>query len=164
MRLLVPFCLLAVNSLLCAQAVPSARDVAIDRAKNVIVSTIDRGLPQVTLKFFLSYEAGGGPIRWSAYECGKEVPDVRKTAGSETPICIEASFASGNRSVEIAIDTGSGERRPSLIKAAVIEMDGSIRAMRQLGDLPMALHRPAPMLPRDLGPQQAAVRTIVSSE
>lgn len=164
MRLLVPICLLLVNSQLCAQSVLSARATAIDRAKNVIVSTIDRSLPQVTLEFLLTYEAGGGPIQWNAYDCTKESQDTRKTAEPETATCVEATFDSGSRSVALAIDTGSGRRRASLIKAAVIEMDGSVRAMRQLGDLPMELHRPAPRLPRDLGPKQAVLRAIVSSE
>jgi len=47
-----------------------SEEAAIQRAKTLLVSSLDRGLPRVTLEFFLKYEGRGAPIQWRTIHCG----------------------------------------------------------------------------------------------
>jgi hypothetical protein len=76
---------------------PSAnkkQKAAIQRAKNLIVSSFDRSLPNVSLEFFLKYEAGGAPIKWEVNDCGEQPRNPGSDHGGESPMCVEADFDS----------------------------------------------------------------------
>jgi len=125
---------------------------AIGRAKNVLVATLDRGLPKVTLEFFLKYEAGGAPIQWEVNDCGEQ--DGSALSGLDSPMCVEADFQKDRTSVTVIVLVGTFTRGPSgiptLYRVTVADQGGSSRRVRQLSDLPMELRRPAPRTPRDL--------------
>ena len=76
---------------------PSAnkkQKAAIQRAKNLIVSSFDRSLPNVSLEFFLKYEAGGAPIKWEVNDCGEQTGNPATDRGHDSPMCVEADFDS----------------------------------------------------------------------
>jgi hypothetical protein len=63
--MILNLCVLLLTIYLSAQqpSVDKKEKVAIQRAKSLVVSSLDRGLPNVSLEFFLEYEAGGAPIK-----------------------------------------------------------------------------------------------------
>jgi len=134
---------------------------AIQRAKNVLVASLDRGLPKVSLEFFLKYEAGGEPIHWEVNDCGEE--DGSAPSGLDSPMCVEADFQKERTGVTVMVLVGTFtrglSRAPTLYGVTVADQGGSSRRVRQLSDLPMELRRPAPRTPRDL-----PVPVIASSE
>jgi hypothetical protein len=146
--LLPAVCLWAQQS-----SVNTTEKVAVQRAKSVIVSSLDRSLPSVSLEFFLKYEAEGAPIMWGMNKCrdraGVPMPDDH---GS--PLCVEASFVSkGQTAVTVVVSVGTAHRRTSGVPAPVsviLNENGATRSLPRLSDLPVELHRPAPRLPRDL--------------
>jgi len=127
---------------------------AIRRAKNLMVSTFDRGLPNVSLEFFLKYEGGGAPIKWEVTDRGDEIGNPTLDQGPGSPMCVEADFEfKGRKDVSVLVAAGTFERGPSAVPALVrvtITESGTGRPVRYLSDLPVELHRPAPRLPRDL--------------
>lgn len=58
-------------------AVDKTDKVPIQRAKNVLVSSFDRTLPNVSLEFFLNYEGDGVPIKWKVTDCGAQTGSPR---------------------------------------------------------------------------------------
>ena len=125
---------------------------ALQSAKNVLVSSLDRGLPKVSLEFFLQYEAGGAPIQWEVNDCGEQ--EGSAPSGLDSPMCVEADFQKDRTSVAVIVLVGTFTRGPSgipaLYRVTVAAQGGSSRRVRQLSDLPMELRRPAPRTPRDL--------------
>jgi len=162
-RMILNLCFLLLTVCLWGQAPPATRQkkAAIQRAKNVLVSSLDRGLPKVTLEFFLKYEAGGAPIRWEMNDC--EEQDGRAPGGLDSPMCVEAEFEREGTGVTVVVSVGTFRRGPSgipaLYRVTVTDQGGSSRRVRQLSDLPLELRRPAPRSPRDL-----PVPVIASSE
>jgi hypothetical protein len=147
--LLLSVCLWAQQS-----SVNETEKVAISRAKSLIVSSLDRSLPNVSLEFFLKYESGGAPIKWEVKSCGHQTrsPTLDQEHGS--PMCVEADFEfKGQTAVTVLVSTGTfkggASAVPPLISVSINE-SGTSRPVRQLSDLPAELHRPPPRLPRDL--------------
>lgn len=148
-------CVLLPSACLWAQrsSVNKTEKVAIQRAKSLRVSSLDRSLPNVSLEFFLKYEGRGAPIKWEVNNCGDEaggpVPDREQGA----PMCVEADFefkAQTAVSVVVSATVRSGpSAAPDLIRVTITE-SGASRSVRHLSDLPAELHRPEPRLPRDL--------------
>ena len=146
--LLLTVCLWAQQS-----SVNKTEKVAIQRAKNLVVSSFDRSLPNVSLEFFLKYEGGGAPIKWDVNDCDQTgSPALDQEHGS--PMCVEADFEfEGQTAVTILVSVGTFKRGPSAVPALIsvtITENGTSRSVRHLSDLPVELHRPAPKLPRDL--------------
>ena len=162
---------------------PSAnkkQKAAIQRAKNLIVSSFDRSLPNVSLEFFLKYEAGGAPIKWEVNDCGEQTGNPATDRGHDSPMCVEADFdykdcdcspqpsagmCAGSRfrdpnctlaqtaAVTVLVSVGTFKRGQFGVPAlfsVTITQSGTSRPVPHLGDLPMELHRSAPRLPRDL--------------
>jgi hypothetical protein len=137
---------------------PSAnkkQKAAIQRAKNLIVSSFDRSLPNVSLEFFLKYEAAGAPVKWEVNDCGEQPGNPGNDQGRESPMCVEADFDYKARTaaVTVLVSVGSFKRGPIGVPAlfsVTITQSGTSRPVPHLGDLPMELHRSAPRLPRDL--------------
>ena len=85
-----------------------AKVAVIRRVKTVDVSSLDRGLPKVTLEFFLKYEGEGAPIRWQVSNCdqlnGNQLVD-RERDGS---ICVEADIdLKGDRAATVVVSVGT---------------------------------------------------------
>jgi hypothetical protein len=148
------FCFLILSGCLWAQK-PSAKKTehaAIQRAKNVLASTLDRSLPKVSLEFFLNYEAGGAPINWEVTDCRGQTgsPPIDHRSGSA--ICVEAEFEKDQIDVAILVSMEAFEKAPSgsptFFGASVTGPSGKAHSLR-LGDLPKELHRPARGMPRD---------------
>jgi hypothetical protein len=135
---------------------------AIQRAKNVLVSSLDSRLPKVSLEFFLNYEAGGAQIQWELHDCGERTGNP-STDGSNSALCVEADFEKDETAVAVlvSIETFKGEPSgvPAVFRATVNGLNGKSHSLRRLGDLPKELHRPTHGMPRDL-----PVPTIASSE
>jgi len=143
----------------CSWAQPSSanktEEVAIQRAKSLIVSSFDHSLPNVSLEFFLKYEAEGARIKWAVNDSGDHTarPAIEQERGSL--ICVEAHFEfKGQTAVTVLVSVGTFDRGPSgvpaLISVTITDTSRISRPVRHLSDLPMELHRPAPRPPRDL--------------
>jgi len=150
----------------CLWAQPSvdkAEKVAIERAKNLIVSSFDRRLPDVSLEFFLKYEGGGAPIEWKVKNCGDQTGDPSPHQGHGSPKCVEADFEfKGQTAVTVLVSVGTVNRPsdvPALVRVTITE-SGTSRSVRHLGALPAELHRPPPRLPRDLPVPVGAVSPV----
>ena len=147
--LLLTVCLWAQQS-----SVNKTEKVAIQRAKNLIVSSFDRSLPNVSLEFFLKYEGGGAPIKWQVNDCGDQTASLALDQEHGSPMCVEADFEfKGQTAVTILVSVGTFKIAPSAVPALIsvtITESGTSRSVRHLNDLPVELHRPAPRLPRDL--------------
>ena len=147
--LLFPFCLFA-------QVPPADQTEAGDirRVKTLLVSLLDRGLPKVTLDFFLKYEAGGAPIKWKVTDCGERMGVL---ADDRSPLCVAADFSlKDGRAATVLLSVArleSGRREiTEFYDGWVTYPGGTIHHFRQLSDLPAELHRPIPKGPRDLPP------------
>jgi hypothetical protein len=138
-------------------AQPSAGEktdqAAIQRAKSVLVSSLDSSLPKVSLEFFLNYESGGEDIRWEVNDCGEQTGNPATDRGTDTPMCVEADFAKDQTDVTVLVSVGTFQKgpsgKPALFGVTVHGPSGRVHSLR-LGDLPKELHRPAPRMPRDL--------------
>ena len=81
---------------------------AIRRAKSLIVSSFDRGLPNVSLEFFLKNEGGGAPIKWEVNDCGEQNGDPTTDDRRDPPMCVEADFEAKNlASVSVLVSVGT---------------------------------------------------------
>src|SRR6266853_4199058 len=107
--LLLTVCLWAQQS-----SVNNTERVAIQRAKNLIVSSFDRSLPNVSLEFFLKYEGGGAPIKWGMSDCGDQTGSPAPDQEHGSPICVEADFESkGQTAISVLVSVGTFNRGPS---------------------------------------------------
>jgi hypothetical protein len=147
-----------------------AADAAIKRAKTVEVSSLDRGLPKVTLEFFLKYEGEGAPIRWRMRNCGR-ADGNRFVEGERDPtICVEAEIdLKDDRSATIVVSVGTLKTGPvgvpTLFSVTVTDPSGMTHVVRRLSDLPVELHRPLPKWPRDLPlPGGAALSALAGNQ
>jgi hypothetical protein len=138
---------------------------AIRRAKNLIVSTIDRSLPNVSLEFFLRNEGRGAPIKWEVNDCGEQTGGPATDRGRDFPMCVEADFdVKDGTAVSVLISVGTFKGGTSgvsaLITVTITDPSGNSRPVRHLSDLPIELHRPAPRLPRDLPDPVGALSSV----
>jgi hypothetical protein len=132
-----------------------AEETAIERVKTTEVSSLDGGLPKVTLEFFLSYEGEGAPIKWRVSNCGQlngSRPIEREQAPGK---CVEAEIdLKRDCSATIVISVGTLKTGsfdiPAFFGATVTDPSGTTHVVHRLRDLPMELHRPRPKWPRDL--------------
>src|SRR4051794_10770175 len=110
MRATLLLCLLTLSTLLAAQnsSEINSHKAAIERAQNVLVSTFDRSLPKVTLKFFLESESEGAKIEWEVNDCGEQTGDPAVNRGRDIPTCVEANFKlKDQRSVDVMVAVGT---------------------------------------------------------
>ena len=147
--------LLVTCSLWAQHPYPSKAKVAvIRRVKTVDVSSLDRGLPKVTLEFFLKYEGGGVPIRWHLSNCDQPNGNQFIDRERDVSICVEADIdLEGDRSATVVVSVGTPRQPrsvPTVFSVTVTDPSGMVHAVRRLSDLPMELHRPLPKSPRDL--------------
>jgi hypothetical protein len=146
--LLLPGCLWAQTSS------DKTEQAVIQRAKSALVSSLDSTLPKVSLEFFLSYEAGGTPIKWQVTDCQEQTGNPPIDRGSDSPMCVEADFAKDHTDVTVLVSVGTFQKGPSgapaLFNVTVQGPSGKIHSLRRLGELPKELHRPARGMPRDL--------------
>jgi hypothetical protein len=133
-------------------AIGKSEQLAIEHAKSVLVSSLDRTLPNVSLEFFLKYESGGAPIQWEVNDCVEQTGNSGKDRGSDSPMCVEADFTKDQTAVTVMISVGTLKSGPSGTPAVygVTVNNQAGRSHPRLGDLPKELHRPAPKSPRDL--------------
>lgn len=127
---------------------------AIRRAKNLLVSSFDRSLPNVSLEFFLKYEGGGAAIDWEVNDCAEQTGSPAIDHERDSPMCVEADFESKEQlAVTVLVSVGTFKRGPlgvpALISVTITDLGGLSRSVHHLSDLPMELHRPLPRLPRD---------------
>jgi hypothetical protein len=140
----------------CAQSIAQdAREKeTIQRTKRLLVSSVDRSLPKVSLEYFLKYESAGADIHWEVNDCGEQSGNAEVDISRDFPMCVEADFDSNHRSVSVMIAVGTSKKgvsgRPALFSATITDPDGKTKSLRQLGDLPKELQRRLPKSPRDL--------------
>ena len=165
--ILIAFLLLATSSLAQAPTPTKEKKAAIDHAKSQLVSSIDHGLPKVTLEFFLKYESAGAPITWEVNDCGEQTGDRATDQGRDFPMCVEADFNKDHVAVSVLISVGTFKKglagTPEFFSATVAEPNGTSRPVRHLSDLPKELHRPMSKSPRDL-PAPEIAKATASSE
>jgi hypothetical protein len=163
--LLLTFCVLAQG--------PSADKTetdAIQRVKDLPVSSLDRSLPKIKLEFFLNYEGQGAPIKWGVHDCGEKDRDTTKDQGRDSAMCVEASISlKDGRAATVLISVGTFKRGPvdvpTVYGVRVTDAGGRIQSLDRLSDLPVELHRPLPKGPKDLpAPVRARLGQIPSQE
>jgi hypothetical protein len=128
---------------------------AIQRVKNMLVSSFDRSLPKVSLEFFLKSEGEGAPIGWRVNDCGK--PTGKPKADQERVfgkcVIVDMELENG-RAVTVLISVGTFKSglvgSPALFSVTITDPTGFIRQVPHLSDLPAELHRPQRKGPRDL--------------
>jgi len=129
---------------------------AIKRVKAILVSSLDRALPKVSLKYFLEYESKGAPVHWEVNDCGEQTGTPPTDRSRDLPTCVEADFAVQRRAVSVVIAVGTVGKGASgaaeLFSVIITDVDGAVHSIKQLGGLPAELHRPLPRSPRDLQP------------
>jgi hypothetical protein len=120
-----------------------------------MVSSLDSRLPNVSLEFFLNYEAARLPVTWEIVDCGEPTAVSPKDLAPAST-CIEADFGLKNgTTATVVVSVGFSDQSQGvqkLVSATITNLGGMPRPVRRLGDLPMELHRPAPKGPRDLPP------------
>ena len=144
---------LLLGCLVWAQEGSNPEAATIERVKGLRVSSLDRDLPEVTLEFFLKYEAGGVPIRWGTSNCTQPKNSLF-TQDAEAGTCVEAQLdLKDSRSATVVVFMGTAKSGrvpvPKILRVTVIDR-GAIHEVQRLHDLPMELHRPLPKGPRDL--------------
>src|SRR5579863_532254 len=157
---LVGASLALLSTSLCAQSGPDRRagDDSIDRAKHLVVSSMDRRLPKVSLEFFLEYEAEGAPVEWEKTDCGAV---AKSRSGSNSPVCVEADFDLHHRTVAVTVSFGEVPKESAsstVFHVTISEPDGLTHTVHRLGDLPMELHRPPPKFPGELPTRVSSLR------
>ena len=125
---------------------------AIQRARNVLVSSLDSSLPKVSLEFFLKNEGAGAPIHWRVKDCDEKTANTARVDAQDSIICVEADIDLKDlRSVTVLVSVGTLKRglidMPALVSVATTDSSGMVHQVRHLGDLPMELHRPPGRLP-----------------
>jgi hypothetical protein len=141
---------------LLGQPAPANRTekAAVQRVKNMLVSSFDRSLPKVSLEFFLRSESEGAPIKWEVNDCGEQAGNPAVDRGRDFPMCVEADIDSKDQgAVAVLVSVGTYKKGPfgvpTLLSVTVTDTSGVIHPVRHLGDLPMEMHRPRPRLPKD---------------
>lgn len=129
-------------------------EAAIERVKGLQASSLDPGLPKVTLEFFLKYEGEGAPVKWGMSNCDQLRRNPATDSGRDPAVCVKAEIdLKDNRSVIVVVSLGTPKPRPSSVPtvfSVTVTDQGRIRDVQRLSDLPMELHRPLPKSPRDL--------------
>lgn len=128
---------------------------AIKRVKSLQVSALDGSLPNVSLEFFLNYEADGAPIQWSLSSCSQPGANARSENLPDAPVCVRAEIDQKNDgSATVLIGLGKPRRRPIpvpwVVSVKVTHPNGAVQEIPRLGLLPMELNRPLPRVIRDL--------------
>jgi hypothetical protein len=128
---------------------------AIQRAKTLLISSLDRSLPKVTLEFFLKYEGEGAPIKWEVNDCGEQTRDTVVDHGRDSAMCIKADISlKDGRAATVLVSVGTFKRGPvdvpTVYGVRVTYPGGTIHRLDRLSDLPVELHRPPPKGPKDL--------------
>ena len=128
---------------------------AIERVKALLISSLDRTLPKVTLEFFLKYEGAGAPIKWEVKDCGEPTRDSSIDHGREAGMCVQAGIdLKEGRSATVAVSVGKVNKEPADVPTIyglrVGYPGGTIHRLDRLSDLPVELHRPLPKGPKDL--------------
>lgn len=156
MRVFLVTLTLLISSTLSAQTTSrdKADKEAIEYAQKILVSSLDRNLPRVTLKFFLENESEGARIQWEVNDCGEQTgsPDVDR--GRDFPMCVEAEvFLKDQRSLNVSVVVGTFKKgivdRPVVWSVILTENDGQVRSIA-LKAIPVELHRPERKTPKDL--------------
>ena len=141
-----------------ATAQRSPRDktdrAAIDYARSLLVSTLDRNLPKVTLEFFLENESDGARIQWEVNDCGEQTGSPEVDRGRDFPMCVEAEvFLKDQRSLNVSVTVGTFKKgvdgKPFVWGVMLTETDGEVRSIL-LRAIPMELHRPENRAPKEL--------------
>jgi len=142
---------------------------AIQRVKSLLVSSVDRSLPKVSLEFFLMSEGADAPIKWEVNDCGEQTGDPAIDRERDSSMCVEAHMElKDRRTVTVLVSVGTFKRGPfgvpELFSVTITDLGGINRTLHHLSDLPMELHRPPPRLPRDLPTPVGTVATPIGGE
>lgn len=163
MRPMICYLVLLLTGSLWAQSSPVNKTdkVAIERAKAMMVSSLDRGLPKVTLEYFLRYESNGAAIHWEVNDCSEQTGNPAADRRRNFPVCVEADFDVQRRTISVVVSVGIVSKgttgTPALLRVTVTDTNGPVRSIKQLGSLPAELRRPLPHLPLDLQPPVGAL-------
>ena len=153
-----------------AQPTPANKtdEAAIRRAKHVLVSSLDRSLPRVSLEFFLKNEGAGAPIHWRVKDCDEKTATIAPVDTEDSLICVEADVDLKDlRSACVRVSVGTLRRgfsdMPALVSVTTTDSNGLVRPVRHLGDLPMELNRPPGRhsLPKDPTVPVGAIRARI---
>ena len=146
-----------------AQGPPSGKAAAdaIQRAKTVLISSLDDSLPRVTLEFFLQYEGQGATIHWEVNDCGKPNRDAMRDRARDRAMCVKAEVdLKDGRATIVVVSVGTLKTGsvgvPTLEEVKVTDAGRAIHRLNRLSELPVELHRPLPKGPKDLPPPMNA--------
>jgi hypothetical protein len=140
---------------------------AIQRVKKLLISSLDRSLPKVTLEFFLKYEGEGEPIKWEVNDCAEKAGDSGLGDRRDSAMCVQADIGlKDGRAATVIVSVGTFKRGPvdvpTVHAVRVTYPGGTIHRLDRLGDLPVELHRPLPKGPKDLPAPVSALLSFSS--
>ena len=142
---------------------------AIQRAKTLPISSLDRDLPKVTLEFFLKYEGEGAPIKWAVNDCVEQTRGTVVDHGRDSAMCVQADIGlKDGRAATVLVSVGTFKKGlvdvPTVYGVKVTYPGGTIHRLDRLSDLPVELHRPLPKGPKDLPAPVSALLSLSSRQ
>jgi hypothetical protein len=114
---------------------------AIQVAREIPVSKLERGLPNQALYKWLAQAVGPGvALKWEVNDCGEQTGDPQADRGRDFPLCVDAiANLSGGRIAIVTIAMGSfqkGIKGPSTLRSVSIGKDNRFDDIRKLSELP----------------------------
>ena len=91
------------------QTSPQLEKEAVDRAKSVIVRSLDGTLPDRTLETWLRDLFGSGAkTTWEVNDCGEQTGDPQRDRGRDFPMCVDVSVSlTDNRVLHVLLAVGT---------------------------------------------------------
>ena len=143
---------------------------AIRYVKTLPSSSFDRRLPHLALEDFLSYETGSARGKWDVVDCPKQSVPVAGHPKSDLAACVQADYEikatedvwttarslSGGgvlTALIIVVQLKGGQfREANILNLTFTDATGAVHQINDLFDVPMELHRPALVIPKDIPP------------
>jgi hypothetical protein len=126
---------------------------AVRRAKQVLISSFDGLLPNLTLQSFLEYETGDLLTEWSDRECNAGELGSSQDKQFRAPTCVETESSLPDQRVVRVVVEVSANVSVSVRLISVEIIDNGLALPVRLIELPAVIHlRGKPRSPRDLPP------------
>ncbi|HWC19021.1 MAG TPA: hypothetical protein VG498_18560 [Terriglobales bacterium] len=131
MRASTAILLVLLSSFLLAQKkTDQRRSPLVERAKQVIISSFDPALPNITLESFLNYETQHAPTDWQTNNC-KEYPLYLADTERGSAVCVESySSLSDQRVLKVTLGLTRDSSRAARLVSVVMIKNGLEHPMR----------------------------------
>ena len=114
---------------------------AVDRAKSVIVRSLDGTLPDRSLEIWLRDLFGtGAKTTWEVNDCGEQTGEPQRDRGRDFPMCVDVTVSlTDNRALHVLLavgtfKTGVRPATPAFSYGVVLQAGVPIRWLKALGE------------------------------